>query len=258
MPAGHEGSLEGQVALVTGAGSHGIGRAIAAALAARGADIAIHAHGDPAVAEALGAEIRRMGRRAEVLMADFSDPSAARGVVGETIARLGKLDILVNNTGFVVRKPFFELTDGDFDAMLAVNLRSYFAGAQEAARHMVARNFPGRIIMISSVNQQLVVRGQACYCATKGGVMQLAKAMALELAPYRITVNLIAPGTIETDFNRHMLTDPAFRKLREEPVPLGRLGSPEDIAAAAVYLASPEASYVTGSTITVDGGLSLP
>lgn len=112
--------------------------------------------------------------------------------------------------------------------------------------------------MISSVNQRLAVPEQAAYCASKGAVAQLARVMALELAVENITVNLIAPGTIETDLNRRLLSDPAFRKLREDPVPMRKLGQPEDIAAAAVYLASDAARYVTGATITIDGGLSLP
>jgi len=249
--------LSGQVALVTGAGSLGIGRAIAWALAGAGADVAIHAFGDRQVADALCRDIRGLGRRGEVFMADLSSPRVARQLVADTIASFGKLDILVNNAGTVVRKPFLDLSDADFERMIDLNLRGYFAVGQEAARHMVARRHPGRIIMVSSLNQQLVVKDQAGYCATKGGVMQLAKAMALELAPHRITVNLIAPGTVETDFNRHLLVEPAFRKLREDPVPLSRLGTPEDIAAAALYLASPAASYVTGASMVIDGGLSL-
>jgi NAD(P)-dependent dehydrogenase (short-subunit alcohol dehydrogenase family) len=250
-------SLAGQVALVTGAGSLGIGRAIAWALAGAGADVAIHAYGDRQVADALCRDIRGLGRRAEVFMADLGRPEAARALVADTLAAFGTLDILVNNAGMSVRKPFFDLDDDDFERMIGLNLKAYFAAGQEAARHMAARGHPGRIIMVSSANQHLVVKGQALYCATKGGVMQLAKAMALELAPHRITVNLIAPGTIETDLNRHLLVDPAFRKLREDPVPLERLGTPEDIAAAALYLASPAAAYVTGATLLVDGGLSL-
>ena len=247
-------TLNGQRALVTGAGTFGIGRAIAWALAEAGADVAIHAHGDRQAADALKRDIGALGRRAEVFTADLSRPEAARGLVNAAIAALGGLDILVNNAATVVRKPFLELSDEEFEGMIAVNLRGYFAAGQQAARHMAARGGPGRIIMVSSINQQVVVRGQSGYCATKGGVMQLAKAMALELAPHGITVNLIAPGTVETDFNRHLLADPAFRRLREDPVPQGRLGAPEDIAAAALFLASPAAAYVTGSTVTVDGG----
>lgn len=252
-------SLEGKVALVTGAGSHGIGRAIAVRLAEAGADVAVHGFGDPVGATELAEEIGNLGRRSLVLMADLSQPANGRQLVQQAIAGLGQLDILVNNAGTVIRKTFFEVTDDDFETLLAVNLKSYFACAQEAAAHMVQRRaHDARIIMISSANQQIVVRGQACYCATKGGVMQLARAMALELAEHNVTVNLVAPGTIETDFNRHLLQDPAFRRLREAPIPMGRVGSPEDIAGAVAFLAGKEASYITGATIVADGGLSLP
>lgn len=253
----HSEMLAGQTALVTGAGSHGIGRAIASTFAAAGADVAIHAYGDRSAADELAREVGRLGRRAVVLTADLSAPAAARDLVQRAIAELGKLDIVVSNAGTVVRKPILECTDNEFELMLGVNLKAYFACAQEGARHMVERGHPGRIIMVSSINQQRPMREQVLYCATKGGVMQLARGLALELAPYDITVNLIAPGTIETDFNRHLLVDASFRKLRENPVPLRRLGSPEDVAAAALYLVSPGAAYVTGTTITVDGGLSL-
>lgn len=249
---------EKRVALVTGAGSRGIGRSCAIALARDGVDIAVHGYGDPAEASKLVDEIGGLGRDAEIFMADLSDPAAARDLVRRSIARFGRLDILVNNAGTVVRKPFFELTDDDFAYMLAVNLRGYFACAQEAAAHMVERGAEaGRIIMVSSAGQQVVVRDQACYCATKGGVMQLAKAMALELADHEITVNLVAPGTIETDFNRHLLADPGVRDAREAPIPLKRVGTPDEVATAVAFLAGVSASYITGATIMVDGGLTL-
>jgi NAD(P)-dependent dehydrogenase (short-subunit alcohol dehydrogenase family) len=153
--------------------------------------------------------------------------------------------------------PFLDLTDAEWDRVHAVNLRGYFAVGQEAARHMVARGGGGRIIMVSSVNQVSVNRGIAHYAATKGGVMQLAKAMALELAPSGITVNLIAPGTIETDLNRTFLARPENRAAKLGVIPMDRIGRPEDVAGAAVFLASDAAAYVTGATIVVDGGLTL-
>ena len=247
-----------RTALVTGAGTMGIGRAICLALARSGCDVAVHAHDQAEAAEALAAEIAAMGVQSAVLLADLADAIAARAMVRKAAERLGRLDVFVNNASAIVRKPVMELTDADLAHVLAVNLQGYFACAQEAARAMLQQGDGGRIVMVSSVNQLLAVPDQAAYCASKGGVMQLAKVMALELAGTGITVNLIAPGTIETDLNRHLLADPAFRRLREGPVPMGRLGRPEDIAAAAVYLASAGAGYVTGTTITVDGGLGLP
>jgi NAD(P)-dependent dehydrogenase (short-subunit alcohol dehydrogenase family) len=157
----------------------------------------------------------------------------------------------------IQRKPFLDITDADWDRLHAVNLRGPFAVAQEAARHMVARGQGGRIVFISSVNQAHANRDIAHYVASKGGVMMLARAMALELADHGITVNLVAPGTIETDINRHMLADPDFRRRKLEGVPLHRAGTPEDVAGAVAYLAGADAGYVTGSTITVDGGLTI-
>lgn len=250
--------LAGQRALVTGAGSQGIGRAIALALAREGAAIAAHWHRKEAVAEALAAEIRALGRSCVMLQADLAAPAAARALVGDAVAALGGLDIMVANASMIVRKPFLDLTDDDMAAMTAVNLAAYFACGQAAARAMVAQGRGGRIIMVSSTNQQLAVKSQSAYSATKGGVMQLAKGMALELAPHAITVNLIAPGATLTDLNRHLFADDAFRRSREAAIPLGRLGTPEDVGAAAVYFASAEAAYVTGATLVIDGGLSLP
>jgi NAD(P)-dependent dehydrogenase (short-subunit alcohol dehydrogenase family) len=196
------------------------------------------------------------GRRAVALPADLADPDAARALVRRAIAELGALDVVVCCAAVLSRVPFLDLTDAEWDRVHAVNLRGYFAVGQEAARHMVERR-SGRIIMVSSVNQVTVNRGIAHYVATKGGVMQLAKAMALELAPAGVTVNLIAPGTIETDLNRHFLADAENRRVKLRLIPMARIGHPQDVAGAAVFLASEAAAYVTGATIVVDGGLTL-
>ena len=245
-------------ALVTGTDSLGIGRAIALALAEAGCDVALHWYRDQDRTEALAAELRRLGRRAVVLGADLGIPSAARGVVREARAALGGLGIVVCNAGTIQRKALLDITDADWDRVHGVNLHGTFAVAQEAAKTMVADGGGGRIVMISSVNQAHANPDIAHYVATKGGIMMLARAMALELAEHAITVNLVAPGTIETDINRHMLADPAFRARKLAGVPLRRAGTPEDVAGAVLYLASKGASYVTGSTITVDGGLTSP
>ena len=250
-------SLGGKRALVTGAGSRGIGRAIAEALGAEGADVAVHYYGDGGVAGELVERLRASGRRAVAMPADLAEPVAARALVRGAIDELGGLDVVVCCAAVLSRIPFLDLTDAEWDRVHAVNLRGYFAVGQEAARHMVARKAGGRIIMVSSVNQVTVNRGIAHYVATKGGVMQLAKAMALELAPAGITVNLIAPGTIETDLNRSFLARSENRQSKLGLIPMDRIGRPEDIAGAAVYLASDAAAYVTGATIVVDGGLTL-
>lgn len=244
-------------ALVTGADSRGIGRACALALAAAGADVALHWYRDEALAEDLAGRVRALGRRAVLVHADMGDPGAARAAVDRARDALGGLGILVCNAARIQRKPVLEITDADFAGVQAVNLHGYFACAQQAARHMVAAGTPGRIVMVSSINQAHANPDIAHYVATKGGVMMLARAMALELAPHGITVNLVAPGTIETDINRGMLADPEFRARKLAPVPMRRAGTPEDVAGAVAYLASAAAAYVTGATIVVDGGLTI-
>ena len=244
-------------ALVTGADSHGIGRGIALRLAQDGADIAIHWYRDEGNARELADSIREMGRRAVLVEADMGDPAQARRAVQQADDALGGLGILVCNAARIQRKPFFEISDDDWDSVQSVNMHGYFACGQEAARLMVGRGSGGRIVMVSSVNQAHANPDIAHYVASKGGVMMLARAMALELAADGVTVNLVAPGTIETDINRHMLADPEFRTRKLAPVPMKRAGSPEDIADAVAYLAGAKAGYVTGATIVVDGGLTI-
>jgi NAD(P)-dependent dehydrogenase (short-subunit alcohol dehydrogenase family) len=250
--------LFANTALVTGTDSQGMGQAIARTLAGLGADVALHWYRSREAAEALSRELTSLGRRAPVIGGDLGDAATARAVVRQAIEALGGIGIVVCNAGMIQRKPFLDITDTDWDRIHGVNLRGTFAVAQEAARHMVARGEGGRIVMISSTNQAHANPNIAHYVASKGGVMMLARAMALELAEHAITVNLVAPGTVETDMNRPMLADPAFRRQKLAAVPIGRAGSPEDVAGAVAYLASREAGYITGATITVDGGLTIP
>jgi len=239
-----------RTALVTGTDSQGMGQAIARTLAREGADVAR--------VEALSRELSVLGRRAPCIHGDLGDAAIARGVVRQAIEALGGVGIAVCNAGMIQRTPFLDITDTEWDRIHAVNLHGPFAVAQEVARHMMARGQGGRIVMVSSINQALANPNIAHYAASKDGVMMLARAMALELAEHAITVNLVAPGTVETDMNREMLADPAFRRQKLAPVPIGRAGTPEDVAGAVAYLASAEAGYITGSTITIDGGLTIP
>ncbi len=250
--------LEGKKALVTGAGSDGIGRAIARAFAREGADVAVHYHSKPDVAGALVDEIAAMGQRSFALQADLAEAETARRVVREAAERLGGLDIVLTAAAVIHRKPILEISDAEWDHMAALNVRGTFACATEAARLMRRAGQGGRIIMIGSVVQQIALKGQVAYGAGKGAVAQLARGMALELAGDGITVNVIAPGATLTDFNRAHLSDPAVRASREAAIPMGRLATPEDMCAAAVFLASPGAAYTTGVTIFVDGGIVLP
>ena len=250
--------LDGKKALVTGAGSDGIGRAIARAFAREGADVAVHYHSKPDVAGALVEEIEAMGCRAFAIQADLAEAEVARQTVREAADRLGGLDIILTAAAVIHRKPILEITDAEWDHMAALNVRGTFACATEAARLMRRAGSGGRIIMIGSVVQQIALKGQVAYGAGKGAVAQLARGMALELAGDGITVNVIAPGATLTDLNRDHLSDPKVRAGREAAIPVGRLATPEDMCEAAVFLASPGAAYTTGITIFVDGGLILP
>jgi len=250
--------LDGKKALVTGAGSHGIGRAIALGFAREGADVAIHYHSRPEVAAAVVAEIEALGRRSFALQANLCAAEAGRQLVRAASERLGGLDIILTAAAAIYRKPTLEITDAEWDHMMALNLRGTFACATEAARLMRSAGTKGRIILVGSIVQQLALAGQVAYGVTKAGVAQLARGLAYELAPDGITVNVIAPGATLTDFNRDYLADPEVRARREAAIPMGRLGDPEDMVEAALYLASPGAAYTTGITIFVDGGVMLP
>lgn len=250
--------LHGKKALITGAGSYGIGRAIALGLAREGAEVAIHYHSRPDVADSVVADIEALGRRAFALQADLGEAEVCRRLVREAGGRLGGLDIVVTAAAAIYRKPILEITDAEWDHMMALNLRGTFACATEAARIMRAHGTKGRIILIGSIVQQLALAGQIAYGVTKAGVAQLARGMAYELAPDGITVNVIAPGATLTDFNREYLSDPKVRQSRLAAIPMGRLGDPEDMVEAALYLASPKAAYTTGITMFVDGGIMLP
>ena len=240
--------LRGKVALVTG-GSRGIGAAIARRLAADGADVALTYVSKPDAAEAVAGEIRAQGRRAEAIQADAADPSSVIAAVDRTAERLGRLDILVNNAGIAKHGDIAEMPLDDFDAILAVNVRAVFVACQAAARHM---DEGGRIITIGSVNaERLPFAGSSAYGMSKAAVMGLTRGMARDLGKRGITVNVVQPGPIETDMNPGN-TD--FADAMRNLLAIRRYGHPEEIAAAVAYLAAPEAAYVTGTALTVDGG----
>jgi 3-oxoacyl-[acyl-carrier protein] reductase len=243
--------LSERVALVTGA-SRGIGRAIAQMLAKQGATVVAAARGENArpVAE----EITAAGGRAEFATLDVTDASSAEGAVAGVVARHGRIDILVNNAGIARDQLMLRMKREDWDAVLATNLTSAFALTQAALKHMI-RQRSGRIISISSVVGQAGNAGQANYAASKAGLIGFTKAVALEVASRGITVNVVAPGLIETDMTKS-ITDQALVEWQNR-IPLKRLGTPEDIAAAVCFLASKEASYITGQVLAVNGGMYL-
>jgi len=247
--------LEGQVALVTG-GSRSIGRAIALGFAREGADVAINYVQHAEEAQSAIREIEALGRRALAVKADTSQRAQVHAMVDEVMARLGPMDVLVNNAGVQRRVYFLDLEEADWDWMLGVNLKGYFLVGQAAAARMKPRG-KGRIINVSSEAGGFPAQRMTAYCVSKAGVAMLTKCMALELAQYGIRVNALAPGLTRTDINRKDLEDEAFLKARLSRIPLGRVLSPEDLVGAAVFLASTDSDMMTGMTLQVDGGRGI-
>jgi len=245
--------LEHKVAIVTGA-AHGIGLAIAERYVAEGARVVI-ADVDAAAGAAAA---RAIGKNARFVPTDVGDARAAEAVVAETCRAFGGLDVLVNNAGIIHGADFLDLAEADFDRVLRVNLKGAFLVGQTAARRMVeavkAGKPAGSIINMSSINAVVAIPNHTPYCVSKGGIDQLTKVMALALAPHGIRVNAIGPGSIMTDILKAVATDREAKRRILARTPLGRIGAPDEIAGIAVFLASSEASYITGQTIYADGG----
>jgi len=244
--------LSGKVALVTG-GNRGIGKGCVLELARMGADVAIC---DLVLAESVAEEVRAMGRNAIALQCNVGDRAACASMVDETVALLGRIDILVANAAYTVRKPFLELEGEDFVSTLNVTLLGGFHCAQFAARHMVRQGEGGCIVFISSVQGVLPVPKSVPYNTAKAGINHMSRTIAAELAEYQIRVNSIEPGWIDTPGERAFATDQQMRE-GAKSLPFGRLGTPEDIARGVAYLASPAGAYVTGTALRIDGGYTL-
>jgi glucose 1-dehydrogenase len=247
--------LKGKAALVTGSSS-GIGEAIALRFAREGADVAVHYNRGADSARAVAAEIEKMGRKAVVLGANVGEAPAAEKLVRDAHEALGRLDILVNNAGVEIREPFVDVSEEHFDLVLGVNLKGAFFAAQGAAKLMIAAGGGGRIVNVSSIHEDVAFLNYATYTASKGGMRMLTRTICQELAPHGITVNDIAPGAIATPINKRTLGDGELLHALQDVIPVGRLGDPDEVASVAVFLASDEAAYVTGSTYYVDGGMS--
>jgi NAD(P)-dependent dehydrogenase (short-subunit alcohol dehydrogenase family) len=245
----------GKIVLVTGA-QQGIGRAMAVEFAAAGADIAVNWLDDQDAAEQVANQVRGCGRRAILVKADVAQIEQVRSMVSAAQDALGPIDVLVNNAGVFPRVPFLEMTESDWDYVLDVNLKGSCFCTQSVAKAMVSAARPGVIINLTSGAAFRSSPRGVHYVASKGGVLSMTRAMALELAPYRIRVNAIAPGLTDTAQPRYGSSEAELADMARA-IPLGRMARPEDIARAAVFLASDSAGFVTGQTLHVNGGSYL-
>jgi NAD(P)-dependent dehydrogenase (short-subunit alcohol dehydrogenase family) len=245
-------SLEGKVALLTGAGG-GIGHALARALAGAGASLALHARTLEKLQE-LAADIQKDGGRTVSLTAELGDMDAARGLVEAAHKAFGRLDILVNCAATNQRKPIAQVTEQDWDEIMAVDLKSLYFMSQAAYRHMKAQK-SGKVIHIGSINSSFALGTVSVYGAAKGAVVQTTKVMAVEWAKDNIQVNCVIPGFVATPLSKPLWDQPFKAEWLRSRIPLRRPARPEEIAGAVLFLASPASSYVTGTTIVVDGGV---
>ena len=244
--------LSGQTALVTGA-SKGLGKAISLALANAGADVALGLR-DPASGDDVVREIRAMGRRALAVPMDVRDRTQIDAAIGTVVSTLGRLDIVINNAGLGPSAPAEDVTEENFDLTVDVNVKGVFFVSQAAGRVMIAQGY-GRIVSLSSQAGFVALPGESIYCMTKAAVAHLTKCLAVEWGRYGITVNAVAPTFIRTPGTEADLADPAFEaEVIERVAALHRIGVPMDVAGSVVFLASPAASLITGTTVLIDGG----
>jgi glucose 1-dehydrogenase len=248
------GRLSGKVAIVTGSGS-GIGQSIAIRLASEGASIVVDYRNHIDQANETKSKAEAAGGKAILVHADVSNLADTQNLVDQAWQQLGRCDILVNNAGVENGAPFWEVTEADYDTVLDVNLKGAFFLTQAFVRGLRDAKLPGRIINISSVHEDMVFPNFSTYCASKGGLRMLMRNLSVELGPFGITINNIAPGAIATPINNKLMADKAQLDALLANIPLGRMGTPEDIAGLALFLASDAGAYVTGSTYVIDGGL---
>lgn len=245
-------NLNGQVAIITGS-SRGLGREMAGALARQGASTVLCSRGQEEVEAAAKSITAETGLQSIGLAADVTQRADVERLVAHTVETFGKIDILINNAGAGLRKPILEMPDEDWEQVIRVCLTSPMMLARAIAPHMIANSY-GRIINISSSLGAIALPERAAYCSAKGGLLQLTKVMALEWAQYGITANALCPGPFRTDYNVHLQSNPALYESYLRLIPQHRWGELNEIHAAAVFLASPEASFITGTSLFVDGG----
>lgn len=248
--------LSGRTAIVTGS-ARGIGRAIALRFADEGADVVINYVRSATQAQEVAAAVQARGRQALVVQADVSRRQQVEALVQQTLERFGKIDILVSNAGIIIDKPFVESSDDDWHAAIETNLRGFFHCCHVVLPHMMQQRY-GRIIATGSIIVDTGNFGQNMYAvctASKGGIIAMVKPLAVEAAPYDVTVNAVSPGYIATDMMHDI--DAAGREAIKRVIPAGRYGTPEEIAAAMAFLASDEAAYITGQVLRVNGGMVM-
>jgi glucose 1-dehydrogenase len=249
------GRLAGKVAIVTGSGS-GIGQAIAIRLASEGASIVVDYRNHLDQANETKSKAEAAGGKAILVQADVSKLADTQNLVDQAYQQLGRCDILVNNAGIEKEAAFWDVTEADYDAVLNVNLKGAFFLAQAFVRRLRDAKQPGRIINISSVHEDMVFPNFSTYCVSKGGMRMLMRDLSVELGPLGITINNIAPGAISTPINTKLMDNKAQLDALLANIPLGRMGTPAEVAGVALFLASDDGDYTTGSTYVIDGGLT--
>lgn len=247
--------LAGRTAVVTG-GDTGIGKAISLAFGREGANVVVDYVGDAAPARALVEAIAGSGGSAVCFAADVSKADQVDALIAYAVDRFGELDVLVNNAGMERKHPFLETPLGVWNEVIAVDLTGVWLCSQSAAKAMVSRKCGGRIINVSSVHEELTMPSNAPYCAAKGGVRMLMRTIAVELAPYGITVNNVCPGAVDTPMDAALKEQPQKYEALLDEIPLRRMARPEEIAELCVFLASDAAAYVTGASYVIDGGMT--